>query len=254
LACAAFIPERIPQAAERGAREGNVEEAAAVARSGQDAIDPSQNYEWANQLSEGARRRRRNEVNNAVKPLEEKALRKWAQANGRMLDDDAFEKNWKEGGKVGGEEHNVYYDPDSDRWFKRNNMSFHGNWLEYFHRIALNSWLFPATEMRFEGFVEHNGRLQPVASQPDVEAVRGAEPDEVERYMGDRGFIRQGKTNDYVDTGTGVRVEDLHDQNVVVTKEGNLAFIDAAPYMDPTSKMARMRAAAQEPPVRRHGV
>jgi hypothetical protein len=52
------------------------------------------------QISEGARQRRRNEVNDAVKPLEEKALRNWAHANGHMLDDEAFEMNWKEGAQV----------------------------------------------------------------------------------------------------------------------------------------------------------
>jgi len=242
----AYIPERLPPGVGDEAAKGGFAAAEEVARRSHGAIPPSEDYEFANQLSEGARRYRRNAINNAARPIEERNLRAWAEETGKMLDDAAFEHNWIAQGQIRGEEHNVYFDSEDGLWKKRNNLSFHGNYLEYFHRLALNNWLFPDSRMHFEGFVDHANHLQPVVSQPDIQVVRGAKPEEVEAHMAKLGFKRIRESNDYVSEAEGVRVEDLHDENVGVDGSGNLAFMDAVPYMDSTSKMRRMRQAAQE--------
>ena len=35
-----------------------------------------------------------------------------------LLDDAEFERNWHEQGKLSGAEHDVFFDPATDRWIK----------------------------------------------------------------------------------------------------------------------------------------
>ena len=60
------------------------------------------------------------------------------------LDEAEFTGKWEDQGRKGESEHELYLDEPTQRWFKRNNFCYHGNWLEYVHRIALQNWLFPA--------------------------------------------------------------------------------------------------------------
>jgi len=252
LARGAYIPERLPQGAIAALRGSTLEAVTDVALGSHGAIPEDQSREFANQLFSVAQKRGYNEINNAVRPIETTALRKWALRVGKMLDNADFSRRWEDQGRRGGAEQDVFYNPEDDRWYKRNVMSFHSQYLEYFHRLALHHWLFPETAYRFEGFVDHDGKLEPVTSQPNVKAERGATPEEIDERMDAMGFSRlpdevPGKRNTtFVNSVEGVRVEDLHDENVLRTADGVTMVIDPVPLMDRASKMRRLRAAAQE--------
>jgi hypothetical protein len=133
-----------------------------------------------------------------------------------------------------GAEHQVWFDPDSGRWWKRNNGLFHRTWSELLDRIALHNLLFPHAPLRFEGFMQTPEGFQLVVSQPDIRASRGATRAEVEAMMARFGFRRRTErlangalreTDDY-EHPDGLRVDDLHDENVLVAETGVLVVID----------------------------
>lgn len=167
-----------------------------------------------------------------------------------MLDDAQFERRWLEGGQQEGTEHQVYFDPASQRWFKRNNLCNHGHWLEYYQRLLLHNALFPEAPVRLEGFVEHEGALQPVVSQPDVQADLTAIWDEKSAREATRAFLKEAgfepidnptRKDDYYSSALGVEINDMHNENVVMTKAGVAAF-DPVPRLDWANKFARVRA------------
>jgi len=252
LARGAYIPERLPQGAIAAIRGSALEAATDVALRGHGAIPEDQSREFANQLFSVAQKRGYNAINNAVRPIETKALRAWAEREGKMLANADFSRRWEDQGRRGGAEQDVFHNPADDRWYKRNVMRFHSQYLEYFHRLALHNWLFPETAYRFEGFVDHGGKLEPVTSQPNVKAVRGATPREIDKRMNAMGFSRlpeaiPGKLNTtFVNTNEGVIVEDLHNENVLRTADGVTMVIDPVPMMDRASKMRRLREAARD--------
>ena len=173
-------------------------------------------------------------VGRLCRQREEPALIAWAQRRGLLLAAAPFDRAWEDGGRMEGAEHQVWFDPASGRWWKRNNGSFHRTWGELLDRIALHNLLFPHAPLRFEGFMVTADGLQLVASQPDVRAARGATRAEVEAMMTAFGFRRRTErladgqlreTDDY-EHPDGLRVDDLHDENVLVDDRGTLVVID----------------------------
>jgi hypothetical protein len=241
-----YLPERLPSGAQQTIEGTVIEAAEGVARRCHEAVRPDQAREFAAEPRTADRRAGYFAVNRIVRPLEERALRAWAQANGLMRDFDEFARKWEEQGRRGETEHEIYFDPGTQRWFKRNNLSNHGNWLEYFHRLALHNWLFPETSLRFEGLLEVEGALSPVVSQPHVSGMRGASQGEIDDLMQSLGFepIRRvipARQYDYINREVGVEVNDLHDENVLVTHGGDLVVIDPVPMMEQESKIRRLR-------------
>jgi hypothetical protein len=238
-----YNAEQIPRGAREAIAGTLVEAAESLARRCHDSISENQVPEFAREKIHSKRRSGRFEINRRVRPLEEAALRAWALSSGLFLDEVDFTQKWRNQGKKGETEHQIYFDEESQRWFKRNNLSNHGNWLEYFHRVALHNWLFPEAPLLLEGFMEFEAEFQPVVSQPDVQAERGANAFEVENLMRELGFARVAdKTRpfDFLNPSIGVEVNDLHDENVVVTPEGDLIVIDPVPMMDESSKLNRL--------------
>lgn len=120
----------------------------------------------------------------------------------------------------------MWFDPASQRWLKANAGSFHGNWLEYLHRIFLHNWLFPNdAPLRFEGFLTGAHGFEVIVSQPDIKSTRGAQRGEVESEMDRLGFVRT-VNEDYFNAGLGLSVQDLHNENVLMDTEENLVFLD----------------------------
>ena len=72
--------------------------------------------------------------------------------------------------------------------------------------------------------------LQPVVTQKAFLAVRGAERNEVEAEMSKRGFYRRYADN-YYNPDLGVLVEDLHDENVLISPKGSLLIFDPVIYL-----------------------
>jgi len=176
-----------------------------------------------------------------VKNRQSDALRKWAQENGAMIDSDQFEKQWKEGGEVGGEEHQVIMGTDGLTVTKRNFVDdsfggatvlpFHLGYDEFFDRVQIHNLLFEETGPRLLGFTETSeGLIAPVLSQAYVIVRRGATRAETEEAMELEGFRRINADN--YRRGE-VLVEDLHDENVVIDNFGKIQFIDPVIYIRP---------------------
>lgn len=151
-------------------------------------------------------------------------MRAFAVATGRLLDGADFERTWKAQGEMGGSENDIYYDETTGRVWKRNRVDvMHVSWRQFFERLLLHNLYYPEAPLRLEGFVDTETGLCPVFTQPDVPAVRGARREEVEAMMKARGYARDSG-DDYA--SPLLRVEDLHDGNVLVDEQGNLQVID----------------------------
>lgn len=242
-----YLPERIPPAAIRACQEALVQAAEAIARRCHEAVRPDQAREYTNATSVRERNEGRNRLNNLIRPQEERALRHWATENGLMLDSEAFDRQWREQGERGEAEHRLYFDQTTQRWFKSNNLSNYGNWLAYFQAIQLHNWIFPVARLKLEGFVNEGIYLRPVVSQPHIPAVRGATQHEVDAIMQRLGFepIRArnaARQFDYLSNSLGIEVNDLHDENALVTEAGEVVVIDPVSLMEEASKRARLKA------------
>jgi hypothetical protein len=174
-----------------------------------------------------------------------KALRQWAEESGLVIDESRFFQTWEAQGKRGGAEHQVYYDEQCGRWFKRLYHGVNHSTLgDYLIRMRLHGVLFPETAYRLEGFTinPRSKELAPVVSQPHVE-VDTTQPlvskAETQDLMAAIGFApiqlkHEGVLDDgyfaYLHPVTGILAHDLHDENVVRLPEaGGLAVID--PYI-----------------------
>lgn len=243
-----YVPERIPERLrESGGRTDSsisLNEAEAVARGSHGAVRTSRGEleEYAN-LPEGPERDDRQfQAADLIRRAEEPALREWAQSTGNLLDEAAFSQAWDAQGQRGGMENQVYHDPATDRWFKRNNliMNLHSGYLGFLHRIALHNDLFPGAALRFEGFMEHDGMLKPVISQANIPGIDATLP-QIEAWMTRRGFTHIPGTNDYVKGD--IKVGDLHAGNVVILADqnGNALLTEegfpAITAIDPTVEM-----------------
>ena len=178
-----------------------------------------------------------------------KALRNWAESCHRVVDDARFLALWKAQGNRGGAEHQVFYDQDSGRWFKRLYHCVNSSTLgDYLVRMRLHAVIFPETAYRFEGFTINpkNKDIAPVVSQPHVEVdttrplVTSAETDDLMAAMGFAPvqLMHDGIRDDgyfaYLHPVTGVLAHDLHDENVV-----RIPDTDALAVIDPYISLAR---------------
>lgn len=177
-------------------------------------------------------------------------MRVWSRQHRRLLDAPAFEQKWIAQGRIGGQENDVYL--EDSRVFKRNNLSFHLSYLDFFDRLVLHNLFFPGAPLRFEGFVEQgNGPLLPVMSQPAVRAQRGASRAEVEALMRRFDFVRI-RHDDYRHP-EGILVEDLHDENVFLDPDGEVVVIDPVIYLvgaRPAGKTTLSKSSSRHPPRR----
>ena len=218
-----YRPERLPQAAERSLGEGSLRAALTIARSVHQT-DKAASFQEPQTADE------RWEIAQQLRPLEKEALANWAYEFNLLLDADAFTSRWIEAGQIEGGEHQVYPNSDGGVVFKRNNLLYHTNWLEYFHRLVLHNWLFPETTLEFIGLMLVDDDLQAVVIQKALQGVRGANQPEVEVEMNRRGFQRRFADN-YYNPDLGILVEDLHDENVLVSPKGSLLIFDPVIYL-----------------------
>lgn len=163
-------------------------------------------------------------LNREVRAAESSALRAFAVSSGLLLDGEEFERRWKEQGEMGGSENDIIYDEATGRVWKRNRVDvMHVSWVQFFDRMLLHNAHFPEAPLRLEGFADLESWLCPVFTQPDVHAERGAPRQEVEPLMKARGYARKSG-EDYANDL--LHVEDLHDGNVLVDKDGEIQVID----------------------------
>ena len=240
-----YVPEQLPSAALRVCRNRKLLAAEALLRRIHCAVPPHSGSEYTELPKTADRRRRRFEISTILYPKELAALKEWAAKNSLLLNNESFQNNWEKD-KVGGIEQDVLIDAEHGLVLKRNNLSAHSSYLEFFHRVVLQNWLFKRTKAEFSGFMEHNNRLLPVTVQKFIPAIRGATQKETDGLMEKLGFSPLSSTDptrkfDYLHPD-GIEVNDLHDENVLIDRNGKIAVIDPIPMTEETSKIRRIKS------------
>lgn len=223
---------------QQGHGELRFEQAEAHYRAGAQGLRLSEIPQLPQQLRELSRL-------SAVDRAGRKVLRLWAEESGSVIDEERFFQRWEAQGKRGGAEHQVYYDEQCGRWFKRLYHGVNHSTLgDYLVRMRLHAVLFPETAYLLEGFTINpkSKELAPVVSQPHVEVditqplVSKAETQDLMAAMGFAPVLlkHEGVLDDgyfaYLHPITGILAHDLHDENVVRLPEAaGLAVID--PYI-----------------------
>ena len=189
------------------------------------------------------KRAARNAFSRLIRPHEETALRNWAHRDALIADADDFNRHWQAQGQQSGQEHKLYLASGTGRVVKANNLSPYGTYLEFFQSMQLHNWLFPTAAVNFEGFMQDEGMLKPVFSQPFIGARAGANAREVAAHMANMGFRPlPGVPDSFIHDRLGVEVHDLHGENAVIERDGGVTVIDSNNYMRADSKLARLRA------------
>jgi hypothetical protein len=236
------LPERVSQNAFRGGDGRNLHAALEVAGRSLRSVRPS----------ESGSREHREAFRKEVHAAERKACLTWARANGLLIDEAGFNRRWEADGRRGESEHQVYRDPVTGRWWKRNALNFHdGSISAYLERLAAQRAFFPEMAPRLEGFSTCEGDLMPVISQPDAKGTPAIDS-QIAAHLKNLGFIEvfetgkgMGKAHSLaVEAGLhppdlgepkrvgfllpseGVWLEDVHEENAVVSPAGRLQVFD----------------------------
>ena len=117
-----YAVDRLPPEVEREGEEGPLRAATEIALRSHGTIRPDQGREYAQIQNRAQRQAAINALNRILRPLEERNLRHWAEEHGLMLEAQEFAQEWREQGEQGETEHEIYFDDESQRWFKRNNL------------------------------------------------------------------------------------------------------------------------------------
>ena len=112
---------------------------------------------------------------------------------------------------------------------KLNTSVYYSSWQSYLHSLLLNNYFFPETAYELIGFIRRNDELNAVVKQPFVKATEATDLELVKQFMAANGFVHT-KNNDYRNDELGIKLEDLHEENVL-TNEGILQFIDTVFYL-----------------------
>lgn len=166
-----------------------------------------------------------------IKKVQDKELEKYAREKGAFID------NVKEvlGEKLdGGTEQDVYLNKEGDKVIKINGLANHSNWAEFWDRLNLQEELFPDTAYKLIGFTKSGGRLSAVSEQPYIEGTPVPRKELIEDLsnMGFHQVYQEGTDfqNVFYNPDLGVRISDVHEENVKKDPDGNIRYID--PMLD----------------------
>jgi hypothetical protein len=193
-------------------------------------VGASQAASAAAKGAEPVNRKERTNYNAVVRPLEENALRLWAQNNGLWISEQDFIRQYGSRQIGVGAEQKVYLHKNGREVIKVNTGAYHGNWLEFFNRLLCHAILFPTTKYSTVGFTSVEQTLAVIIEQQFALLAEGAPRSIVEAYLNRHGFVRT-KNDDYYNSALGVILEDLHDENVFIL-EGQVLFIDPVIYFE----------------------
>lgn len=235
-----YVPERLPQRMVGEGQTSAIEAATDVCRAVHAAVRRGR---ITGESTWEKHQRYKELAENHLKPQEEAALREWAQANNKMLDRAAFDTEWEKQGKPGRAEHDVYFTADKQHVIKRNRLTFHDTYLDYFHRLAAHNTEFSNVPYGLIGFMDVDGQLWPVVQQPAV-AGSPATWAEAHAAMLKLGYepIGASKTpTSYRIPGTGMIVRDVSgDNSRISVYDGTLIVIDPVIEHDLDSRDQRL--------------
>ncbi len=143
-----------------------------------------------------------------------------------LLQDNYFDSELylTEGGEA-----KVFLSKDSSHVIKKNDAVYYSTWLDFFNSICIHNLLFPETSYELIGFI-FSGELYAVLKQNFILSNEDVDLDEVEIILNTNGFNKIKKL-DYYNQEIGIRLEDIHDENVI-KQNGVYFFIDTVFYLD----------------------
>ena len=132
--------------------------------------------------------------------------------------------------KIGeGAEQKVYFYPEKQKVVKLNDSIFFASWLDYINNLSIHNYFFPGTFYTLLGFLIVNDTLYSVVEQPYVKSTEGVKINEVKDFLKANGF-ENTRRNDYYNPHLGIILEDLHDENVISSRN-QLFFVDTVFYL-----------------------
>ena len=162
------------------------------------------------------------------------ALLDWADAQGFLKQEIDF-PFLAEPPTAEGHEHQAWYDPKENRWFK----ATYGNqfglaWgregtalpIEYFERLLLQNTCF-GDDIRLVAVVNCSQKLRVLTSQPNING-EPAPAELIKRWFEGLGFrrIETGGSVAWYDETANLLVADAHEGNVIITEDSILVPID----------------------------
>jgi hypothetical protein len=222
---------------------GKTEEIAALKKAGAAAkAEWRQSFEEAKNASPETREAAENRMHRlAAKDQFFSEAVSAAEGNGSALQDDSviaahllhgenFDREWRDQGGQGGRENQIVI--KNGRVYKRNYsqklgkaVPNHGSIEAFNQHVKLHNELFPSAQIKHEGMSQTSDGPAPVISQEEIKSVRTASTQEIRAHMKERGFVPDGEDT-YVNAEKRLRVKDLHDDNVLVDRDGKLHVID----------------------------
>ncbi|MBK8144877.1 MAG: hypothetical protein IPK62_07705 [Bacteroidetes bacterium] len=128
-----------------------------------------------------------------------------------------------------GGEAKVFLSLDGTHVIKINDGVYYNTWLDFLNSICIHNLLFPETSYELLGFSLID-ELFAIVKQNFVVSNQDVDLEEVETILNTNGFIKI-KNIDYYNQEIGIRLEDIHDENVI-KQNGVYFFIDTVFYLD----------------------
>jgi hypothetical protein len=128
-----------------------------------------------------------------------------------------------------GGEAKVFLSRDGCHVIKKNDAVYYSTWLDFLNSICIHNLIFPETSYELIGFI-FSDDLYAVLKQKFILSNEDVHLDEVEIILISNGF-KKIKNLDYYNSELGIRLEDIHDENVI-KQNGVYFFIDTVFYLD----------------------
>jgi len=157
---------------------------------------------------------------------QEEAIEKFAKENSIWIDD--YKSTYGEIYKSGVES-DVYLNEENITVTKVNNGIQYLSPIDFLDSYAVWNYLFPETKYKLIGFTRKDGRFAYILEQPFIQIARGSNIVELEDFFRNMGFemFNFSKYRGAWLPKLDIWLRDLHDENAVITKNGELFFIDA---------------------------
>ncbi len=146
--------------------------------------------------------------------------------NRNLLHTDILDKDHylTEGGEA-----KVFLSKDGTHVIKTNDSVYYNTWLDFLNSLCIHNLLFPETSYELIGFSFIN-ELFAIVKQNFIVSNQDVDLEEVETILKTNGFNKIKKL-DYYNQEIGIRLEDIHDENVI-KQNGVYFFIDTVFYLD----------------------
>lgn len=178
---------------------------------------------------------------------QEKRIEEWSKQDGCWYDNadrqlqEQYGKPIAEGGEAV-----VHFDPSTGKAVKSIRLDYYVSPQLALDRITLHNTLFPETALEVLGFGrDSDGNFCIIAEQPFVKGERMTEK-EIQEYVEKLGF-RLTEPRSWTYSNGDIYLSDLHDENVLRDKDGNIIVIDADIRLnDKDNEMLRRHGATRE--------